>query len=350
MEYRLSDLFELQMGKTPDRSNTSFWNNGIFPWISISDLSKSEKYILNTVEYITQDAVEKSGIKRIPANTVVMSFKLSIGKVAITSKEMYSNEAIMAFIDKGIIEINSNYLFYLLKCRNWDSGTNKAVMGKTLNKATLSQIKIYVHNSMIQKEIVEVLDKVNDLISKRKKQLELLNELVQARFIEMFGDPETNPKGWERQRLDQICENLDSRRVPITSTDRKTGNYPYYGASGIVDYVEDYIFDEDILLISEDGANLVMRSTPIAFSVSGKVWVNNHAHVLRFESKATQIYIEVCFALTDISVNITGTAQPKLNQAKLNAMMFCIPPINLQQQFATFVEQTDKSKLIKRKL
>ena len=167
----------------------------------------------------------------------------------------------------------------------------------------------------------------------------------QSRFIELFGDPETNPKGWNRQRLDHICENLDSRRVPITSTDRKAGIYPYYGASGIVDYVEDYIFDEDILLISEDGANLLMRSTPIAFSVRGKVWVNNHAHVVRFESKATQKYIEVCFALTDISGSITGTAQPKLNQAKLNAMLFCIPPLELQEQFAAFVEQTDKSKL-----
>ena len=196
-----------------------------------------------------------------------------------------------------------------------------------------------------QAEIIECLEKCSTLIDKRQRQIALIEQTVKSRFIELFGDPETNPKGWTRQRLDQICENLDSRRVPITSTNRKAGNYPYYGASGIVDYVKDYIFDEDILLISEDGANLVMRSTPIAFSVSGKVWVNNHAHVVRFESKATQKYIEICFALTDISGSITGTAQPKLNQAKLNAMMFCVPPIELQEQFATFVEQTDKSKL-----
>ena len=195
-----------------------------------------------------------------------------------------------------------------------------------------------------QAEIIECLENCNTLIDKRQRQIALIEQTVKSRFIELFGDPETNPKGWTRQRLDQICDNLDSRRVPITSTDRKAGNYPYYGASGIVDYVKDYIFDEDILLISEDGANLVMRSTPIAFSVSGKVWVNNHAHVVRFESKATQKYIEICFALTDISGSITGTAQPKLNQAKLNAMMFCVPPIELQEQFATFVEQTDKSK------
>lgn len=160
----------------------------------------------------------------------------------------------------------------------------------------------------------------------------------------MFGDPETNPHGWKKQRLDEICENLDNLRVPITGKDRKAGIYPYYGASGIVDYVESYIFDEDLLLISEDGANLVMRSTPIAFSVSGKVWVNNHAHVVRFNSRATQKYIEIYFSLIDISSSITGTAQPKLNQAKLNAMLFCIPPIELQKQFAAFVAQTDKSK------
>ena len=216
---------------------------------------------------------------------------------------------------------------------------------KAISKKVLEATCIPAYSTIEQEQIAETIGHVDNTIAARRKQLALLDQLVKSRFIELFGDPETNPKGWTRERLDQICENLDSRRVPITSTDRKAGNYPYYGASGIVDYVKDYIFDEDILLISEDGANLVMRSTPIAFSVSGKVWVNNHAHVVRFESKATQKYIEICFALTDISGSITGTAQPKLNQAKLNAMMFCVPPIELQEQFATFVEQTDKSKL-----
>ena len=215
---------------------------------------------------------------------------------------------------------------------------------KAISKKVLEATCIPAYSTIEQEQITETIGHVDNTIAARRKQLALLDQLVKSRFIELFGDPETNPKGWTRQRLDQICENLDSRRVPITSTNRKAGNYPYYGASGIVDYVKDYIFDEDILLISEDGANLVMRSTPIAFSVSGKVWVNNHAHVVRFESKATQKYIEICFALTDISGSITGTAQPKLNQAKLNAMMFCVPPIELQEQFATFVEQTDKSK------
>ena len=237
------------------------------------------------------------------------------------------------------IKDNPKYLYYALQAAKIPN------LGYSRHFKVVKELQICIYSRDEQNEIVRVLEKIDYLIEQRHAETTYLDQLVKSRFIELFGDPETNPKGWTRQRLDQICENLDSRRVPITSTNRKAGNYPYYGASGIVDYVKDYIFDEDILLISEDGANLVMRSTPIAFSVSGKVWVNNHAHVVRFESKATQKYIEICFALTDISGSITGTAQPKLNQAKLNAMMFCVPPIELQEQFATFVEQTDKSKL-----
>jgi len=248
-----------------------------------------------------------------------------------------------AHVLKAKPNMHVDYLCYALMFYDTEGLVNGATRQK-LTQAAMRQMVIPYRDMTEQLQIIKKISQIVRSIEKRKEELQLLDQLVKSRFIELFGDPETNPKGWTRQRLDQICENLDSRRVPITSTNRKAGNYPYYGASGIVDYVKDYIFDEDILLISEDGANLVMRSTPIAFSVSGKVWVNNHAHVVRFESKATQKYIEICFALTDISGSITGTAQPKLNQAKLNAMMFCVPPIELQEQFATFVEQTDKSK------
>ena len=130
---------------------------------------------------------------------------------------------------------------------------------------------------------------------------------------------------WPKRQLGSLAENLDSRRVPITKGDRKEGPFPYYGASGIVDYVADYIFDEDILLISEDGANLLARSTPIAFSVSGKCWVNNHAHVLKFENPATQKFVEVYLNSISIEEFVTGAAQPKLNQQALNSIPIPIP-------------------------
>ncbi len=130
---------------------------------------------------------------------------------------------------------------------------------------------------------------------------------------------------WPKRNLGSLAQNLDSRRVPITKGDRKAGPFPYYGASGIVDSVAGFIFDEDILLISEDGANLLARSTPIAFSVSGKCWVNNHAHVLKFSEPATQKFVEVYLNSISIEEFVTGAAQPKVNQEALNRIPIPIP-------------------------
>ena len=144
---------------------------------------------------------------------------------------------------------------------------------------------------------------------------------------------------WPKRELGTLAENLDSRRVPITKDVRKAGPFPYYGASGIVDSVADFIFDEDILLISEDGANLLARSTPIAFSVSGKCWVNNHAHVLRFEQPATQKFVEVHLNSISIAEFVTGSAQPKLNQQALNSIPIPIPDdVATQQQIVSEIE------------
>ena len=114
-------------------------------------------------------------------------------------------------------------------------------------------------------------------------------------------------------------------RKPVTKGNRSAGEYPYYGASGIVDYVEDYIFDGDFLLVSEDGANLVARVTPIAFSITGKNWVNNHAHVLKFTDSYVQKYVEMFLNGMDPSKYISGAAQPKLNQKNLNTIQIPLP-------------------------
>ena len=128
--------------------------------------------------------------------------------------------------------------------------------------------------------------------------------------------------------IDEISTNCDAQRKPVTKGQRSSGEYPYYGASGIVDYVDDYIFDGDFLLVSEDGANLVARVTPIAFSISGKNWVNNHAHVLKFSNWHLQKYVEIYLNGVDLSRYISGAAQPKLNQQNLNNIIIPIPDDN----------------------
>lgn len=182
-----------------------------------------------------------------------------------------------------------------------------------------------------QHSIVSRLDaafvNIDALKANAEKQLSEARQLFQAELTECM-----RPKvGWEEKTLPDISENLDSIRVPVTKKNRTEGRYPYYGASGIVDYVDDYLFNEDLLCISEDGANLLMRTYPIAFPISGKVWVNNHAHVLRFKSMTTQRYVEYYFSGMKLDEYITGAAQPKLTQKAMNSIVINIPKTTEEQ-------------------
>ena len=185
-----------------------------------------------------------------------------------------------------------------------------------------------------QKEIVSRLERELAAVEKMKKGFEELAKTAKAEFKaelkEVF--EEISRGGAETRRLGDVCENLDSRRVPITKSNREAGKYPYYGASGVVDWVSGYIFDGDYLLVSEDGANLIARSTPIAFSVSGKIWVNNHAHILAFSDLTTQRFVEFYFASIKIDDLVTGAAQPKLTQNALNSIEIPLPHLSVQRE------------------
>ena len=141
--------------------------------------------------------------------------------------------------------------------------------------------------------------------------------------------------------MGELAENLDSMRKPITSGLRDPGDIPYYGASGVVDYVKDYIFDGDYLLISEDGANLLARNTPIAFSISGKSWVNNHAHVLRFATYAERRYVEYYLNSIDLTPYISGAAQPKLNKKNLESISIPNPLPDEKKRIVAILDKFD---------
>ena len=190
----------------------------------------------------------------------------------------------------------------------------------SINQKDVSSLQIPLPPLDVQKEIVAEIEGYQKVIDGARAVLENYRPHIPI-------DPE-----WEMRTLGELAENLDARRIPITKSDRKPGPYPYYGASGIVDHVADYIFDEDILLVSEDGANLLARTTPIAFSVSGKCWVNNHAHVLRFVNPATQQFVETYLNSISIEDFVTGAAQPKLNQQALNRIPIPIPDEKSIQQ------------------
>ena len=151
---------------------------------------------------------------------------------------------------------------------------------------------------------------------------------------------------WEEVNIGEIVENLDGKRIPLKSADRKkmtSKKYPYYGASGIIDNVDEYIFDGEYLLLSEDGANLLARSSPIAFLATGKFWVNNHEHVLLAKNGiTTNKYLEYYFNSINISSYVSGSAQPKLNQKNLNRIKIPLPPLPIQKKIAAILDAADK--------
>lgn len=227
-------------------------------------------------------------------------------------------------------EQNVKYLAHFFQSEIFQTQKMKYITGAKVRRVSsgdLAKIKIpipcpnYPEKSLaIQSEIVRILDTFTALtaeltaeLTMRKKQYNFYRDQLLS-----FEDGKV-----EWKTLGELAENLDSKRKPITSGLREAGNIPYYGASGIVDYVKDYIFDGDFLLISEDGANLLARNTPIAFSIRGKTWVNNHAHVLKFDTYAERKYVEYYLNSIDLTTYISGAAQPKLNKKNLESI--CIP-------------------------
>ncbi|MDC9592738.1 restriction endonuclease subunit S [Xenorhabdus sp. IM139775] len=238
----------------------------------------------------------------------------------------------------------SRYYLYLLQDgykqrRFFHLGQGSAHLGRwRLPTEAFNEIQYPCPSFEEQTQIAAFLDhetaKIDNLIDKQKQLIELLKEKRQAVIshavtkglnpdvpmkdsgVEWLGEV---PEHWVVSAIKYILRNQDSRRIPLSSEERgkRGGDYRYYGASGVIDYVDDYIFDEPTILVGEDGANLVTRNTPLAFSAKGKYWVNNHAHILKSEDELVDFWSEAIEHI-DISPIVSGSAQPKLTAEALN--------------------------------
>ena len=281
--------------------------------------------------------IEQILIARVGANA---------GRVNVAEGEYDVSDNTLIVKNKGCARLK--YLYYYLVNINLNQFAQGA--GQPLITAKqLKALKIPVpcpdnpeKSLEIQAEIVRILDAFTELTT--ELTTELIAELsLRKKQYSYYRDQllsfEEGEVEWDI--LGEMAENHDSKRKPITSGLREKGAIPYYGASGIVDYVKDYIFDGDYLLVSEDGANLLARATPIAFSISGKTWVNNHAHVLRFETYAERKYAEYYLNSIDLAPYISGAAQPKLNKRNLNAIKMPNPPLHEKERIVTILDKFD---------
>lgn len=366
IEVKIKDVFELQMGKTPARNNAQYWE-GNKKWISIADIGKAGKVISDTKECITDMAVSESGIKVVPKGTVIMSFKLSIGKTAITADDMFTNEAIMAFINKGTYDIDTNYLYHYCSGNDWSEGSNKAVKGITLNKATLAEKTIKLPNVEMQQHIACELDAVDDLICIKNEELDNLEQLIKSRFIELFGDTVTNPMGWEEHKLDEYIEFLTSgsrgwsqyfvdteNELFITIKNVKNNhitldNIQYVDAPNNKEAERTKVKTGDLLIsITADLGRTGVVDEQIA---SMGAYINQHLSLVRLDTcKINPLYVSY-FLETEggkiqfESKNQTGV-KAGLNFEAIKSLKILVPPLNMQNEYVDFVEQVEKAKQV----
>ncbi|RKV82722.1 MAG: restriction endonuclease subunit S [Neisseria sp.] len=310
-----------------------------------------------TLSFVSPELAEK--LKKVDKGDVVITNTSEniedVGKALLYLGEEQAVTGGHATIFKPSKEIVGKFFVYFTQTEIFDKAKRKFAKGTKVidvSATDMAKIQIPIPSLETQQKIVKILDKFTELestleaeLALRKRQYQYYRDFLLDFDNQIGGGIADGYKGrlkdvvWKT--LGEVCENLDSMRKPITSNFRKAGNIPYYGASGIVDYVEDFILDGDYLLVSEDGANLLARKTPIAFSVSGKIWVNNHAHILKFRTYAERRFIEFYLNNIDISMYISGAAQPKLNKQNLNKIRIPIPPLPEQEKIVAILDKFD---------
>jgi type I restriction enzyme M protein len=264
---------------------------------------------------------------------ILISVRAPVGPVNIATQKICIGRGLAAIRPSGV---NRDFLFYVLKFLEDKISGNGGSVFDSINRKQIEGLEVPLPPLNVQEQIVSELDCYSEIIEGAKKIVGNWRPRIDV-------DPE-----WKMARLGDLVEVLDSKRKPITKSERVAGPYPYYGATGIVDYVAEYIFDEPLVLVGEDGAKWNSGDST-AFLVEGKCWVNNHAHVIRPDrSKLLDLYLASYLTQLDLSPFITGVTVPKLNQDKLKSIEIPLPPLEVQiliaSQLMTEIDAVEAAK------
>lgn len=286
--------------------------NGDFVYVNEDGYNFLKKTKLSGGEIIISNVGEYSGtVFRVPE----LNYPMTLGPNSVMLKTRFSDDF---------------YYFWLRSKFGQDSLQNirSGSAVPKFNKTDLKKVIVPVPPIDEQKQIAEILSSLDDKIELNRKINANLENLASALFKKWFIDiGDELPEGWRIGTFGEAIVNFDSKRIPLSSRERekRQGSYPYYGATSIMDYVDDFIFDGTYVLLGEDGSVAKEDGKPFVQYVHGKMWVNNHAHVLQGKNGFSTEYIKVFLDQVDIMPFVTGAVQPKLNQANMNSVPMVIP-------------------------
>lgn len=333
---KIEEVGEVIGGGTPSTSNSLYYGNDI-PWITPRDLSGyNSMYIKRGARDITKLGLVNSSAKILPKGTVLFSSRAPIGYVAIAENDVATNQGFKSIICNKEIADNKFIYYSLIFNKEKIEGIASGSTFKEVSGNVLKSFELLLPEISEQKKIAEILSSLDDKIELNRKINANLEKTASTLFKKWFVDfGDELPIGWRMGTFGEAVENFDSKRIPLHSGERekKRGPYPYYGATSVMDYVDDYIFDGTYVLLGEDGSVARENGTPFVQYVSGKIWVNNHAHVLNGKNGFSTEYIKVFLDHADVSPFITGAVQPKINQSNMNSIPMVIPDQKILSKF-----------------
>ena len=348
-KYKISEVGSVITGKTPPTKNEEYFSveKDKYLFITPRDMNINSKYISETERYLTDSVTGKFSSLIIDNKSICASCIGTVGKVFIPKQLSITNQQINSITNLKDF-CNFDYLYYYLK-QNYKK--IQSVAGGTtmpiVNKSSFEGIEIELPSLSDQLKIVKILNKIDEKIELNNEINNNLYEMGDNLYNEYFGKYKDNlPSDYNIVKLNEVADNFDSKRKPMSSREREQhrGIYPYYGATSIIDYVDDYIFDDTYLLMGEDGTVKTDDGYPVLQYIWGKNWINNHAHVLKGKNISTELLM---FALRKINIEniITGAVQPKINQENMNKIEFVIGPDSKNKELEVILKNLmDKSK------
>ena len=357
---KLGDVCTIVSGTTPKSSCPEYWDGNI-NWVTPAELNDDSDVIYESQRKITEQAVRDSSLMPFPAGTVLLSSRAPIGKVAIAGVEMYCNQGFKNLICSD--KIYNRFLYHFLKnSTEYLNSLGRGATFKEISKSIVENIELPLLPLDEQRRIAAVLDKVSGLIAKRREQLDKLDELVKARFVEMFGDPVSNPYNWEKVPLSELA---DIRIGPFGSLLHKEdyieGGHPLVNPSHIID--GKIVIDEKLTVSHQKYIELEAYHLKAGDVVMGRrgemgrcavvsqegLLCGTGSLLIRPKGKVTADYIQKIISFPSFKKTIedmaVGQTMPNLNVPIVSAFKIIKPPMQVQENYYTFVTQVDKSKL-----